>query len=78
VLVSAWKYFEYQKNQDIALRTELMTNQVASHFEESLITHLEIVKFLRREWMENEINTPLNFKKVILPLIEGFPGFLSN
>ncbi len=75
VLVSAWKYFEYQKNQDIALRTELMTNQVASHFEESLITHLEIVKFLRREWMENEINTPLNFKKVILPLIEGFPGF---
>jgi sensor domain CHASE-containing protein len=72
--VYVWKYVEYKKIQDITLKTELVTEQVAIHLEERFGTHLAIIKFLRREWLEKNINTPLEFEKVVLPLINSFPG----
>ncbi|MCH7763069.1 MAG: PAS domain S-box protein, partial [Candidatus Marinimicrobia bacterium] len=75
ISINVWKFFEYQKIQDITLKTELVTDLVATHLEERLETHLEIIKFLRREWLENNINTRIKFEKMVLPLINSFPGF---
>lgn len=74
-IVYVWKYFEHQKTQDIKLKTELVTEQIATHFEEYLKAHIEIVKHIRREWFEQNISTPLDFEKIILPLMKSFPGF---
>ncbi len=73
--VYVWKYVEHKKIQEITLKNEIITEQIVTHYQDRLESHLAILKFLRREWFANKINTPLDFERVVLSLIRGFPGF---
>ena len=74
-IVYVWKYFEYQKTQDIVLKTELVNEQIATHFEEYLNAHIEILRYIRREYLEKNVSTPEEFGEIALPLLKSFPGF---
>lgn len=75
ILVFIWQFLKDQKTKDVSLKTELVASQIQSHFEDRFDSHIEIIKLIRREWLDNKIQNEAEFQEMVLPLTKTFSGF---
>ncbi|PIZ68842.1 MAG: hypothetical protein COY19_03115 [Candidatus Marinimicrobia bacterium CG_4_10_14_0_2_um_filter_48_9] len=75
IMVFVWQFLRDQEKKEILAKTELVSSQIQSHFEDRFESHLEIIKLIRREWLSNKFETEAQFRATVLPLTSTFSGF---